>query len=40
MVERMNDNNLTIEAYSSGTTQVVDIWGDLARAEGLQFNTG
>ncbi len=36
----MNDNNLTIEAYSSGTTQVVDIWGDLARAEGLQFNTG
>ena len=36
----MNDNNLTIEVYSSGTTQVVDIWGDLARAEGLQFNTG
>jgi len=36
----MTDNNLTIEVYSSGTTLLPDLSGELLRAEQLQFSTG
>lgn len=36
----MNDNNLTVEVYSSGLVHVVDISRELERAQDLQFNTG
>lgn len=36
----MNVNRLTLEAYSSGTTRVVDSANELALASGAEFDTG
>ncbi len=36
----MNLNNLRVEVYSSGTTRIVDMVGELQNAERIQFSTG